>query len=411
MNTRTIARVLILSLVLLIPLGIWVAPGIVAGIVAFIAALSPLWLPAILVVAVIPLWITYVRSQYAMHIPYVVLELKPGPDTPKTARAMELVFYSLYHRTKLTWNAEYVQGVVRLPWSFDITATEGTVRFFLRIPKSHRQSVEMRLRSEYRDIDLDEVEDYAREVGFESNHMRARIREYKLTKADPYPLKTYEMYEEKTDTQPLDKVLEKLVGIGEGEHLFISFMIRPHQRARKKPWEEAYDSLHQDAHDEITTLLGSSRNTSDADEETQGTIHAIEDALKKPSFDCGVRAVYLADNDVYQETRAHLLETLFDVFEVEGRNGLAAFEPIENVAWPLSDILTAIPYGQEMFFYHLYRRRGYFAPPYYGDPFVLNTAELATLFHLPRVRRSSPLARAQGVRLEPPDNLPVEATA
>ena len=266
----------------------------------------------------------------------------------------------------------------------------------------------MRIRNEYRDIDIDEVRDYAREVGYEAPRMHLSVKEYRLAKPDPYPIHTYESYEKNDESEnPFHILLEKLVGVGEGEHLFISYMGRPHQRERKKPWEREEDALHHDAQQEITSLLGSSATPKELPEPEQKLIKHIEDALKKPSFDCGLRAVYLADNDAYKESNADLLNTMFESFNDPELNVFEAYDPRDNVAWPLSDVFAAVPAFGNMFFYHLYRRRAYFIPPYYGKPFVLNTAELATMFHLPLIRRSSALARAKGTRLEPPANLPI----
>lgn len=407
-NERTILRILVVSLILIVPFLIWLAPGIVASVFGFIWFLAPIWLPVLLLVVLVPLWILYVRSQYVASIRYTVLELKPGDHTPKSARAMELVFYSLYHRTNISRVMAILVGQVRLPWSFEIVSHAGTVRFFMRIPTAHRQAIESRLRAEYRDIDIDEVRDYAREVAFNASSMKLEMREYTFTKPDPYPLKTYEEYEAmKHPTNPNKKLLEKLVSVGENEYFFISYLVRPHQRERKRIWENPTDTLHKDAAKEIERIVGSGGDIHDLPEAKKKLVKAIEDALKKPSFDCGVRAVYFANREAFDEKKVQLLESLFNDFEDTERNGLVAFNPETRFSWPLSDIARAIPGFASSHMFNLYRRRAFYAPPYYGDPVILNTAELATMFHLPYISRSSPLARGRGTRLEPPENLPV----
>ena len=89
-------------------------------------------------------------------------------------------------------------------------------------------------------------------------------------------------------------------------------------------------------------------------------------------------------------------------------NSFSAYDPRERVTWPLTDLFALMP-GLEMEYYlKLFRRRAFFAPPYYGQSFVLNTEELATLYHMPKVGRASALSRSRaGSRLLPPDNLPV----
>lgn len=410
MPERIIFRILALSLLLLPPLGIYFAPHAMAAIVGGIGAAAPVWLPLLLTALLAPLWITYVRSQYIASIPYVIFELKPGEATPKTARAAELIFYSLYHRIEVTRFAALVTGQVRVPWSFEIAVGDGVVRFFMRVPKDHRQAVESRFRAEYRDIDLDEVRDYARETGWNPFSMRCAVREYTLAKPDPYPLKTYERHEsDDPPRDPLIEFLESLIGVGEGERLFISWIVRPHQQERRRLWEEPSDPLHQDARDVIVSLVGDAGNMKSIPESKQRVVAAVEAGLKKPSFDVGLRALYFADREHWKDERAESLDALFDRFSDTELNGFTSYNPESRVAWPLSDLMKAVPGFSGGYFLNLYRRRAYFAPPYYGKPFILNTAELATVYHLPHIPRVSALGRARGTRLEPPDNLPVVA--
>lgn len=409
MEARTLYRALALSLLLAIPLFIYLSPGGAAWFFGGFFFLAPLWLPPFLFALFAPLWLTYVRSQYVASIPYIILELKPGEHTPKTARAMELVFYSLYHRVNISRKTELLTGQIRLPWSFEIAAERGTVRFFVRIPRAHRQALELRLRTEYRDIDIDEPRDYAREVGFNPAAMRLAVREYTLTKPDPYPLKTYEVYEAnaKKTSSPFDELLKRLVEFGEGERLFISIIIRPHQRAREKIWQAERHTLQEAAAIEIARIVGPAGDPRLLPKETQGVVTAIENALKKPSFDCGIRAIYLAERGAFSEVKANKLDELFNGFNDAELNGFVAIDPKTRLMWPLSDIFAALPWVADSYLFRLFRRRAYFAPPYYGKPFVLNTAELATIFHLPYVSRASALSRSRGARLEPPEDLPV----
>ena len=409
-RNRAFYRVGFVSLLLIVPILIFVAPGVAAGVFGFIFALAPVWIPLLLAAALVPFWLSYVRSQYVASVPHTVLELKPGENTPRTARAMELIFYSLYHRTEITRLMALVVGQVRLPWSFEIVAHNGTVRFFMRIPTAHRAAVEARVRSEYRDIDIDEVRDYARTIPYSPLSMHLESREFEFTKPDPYPIQTYETWEnQKKPENPLLNLLERLVAVGEHEHICVSFMVRPHQRDRQKIWQEPTDTLHQDAQHEIQDLVGVEGRVQGLPEAKRELVDAIEGALKKPSFDCGIRAVYIAKHGEVRQENISLLETLFMGFEVPTRNGFVAYDARESLSWPLSDIAAAIPGFSDWYMFNLFRRRAFFAPPYYGKPFILNTAELATLFHLPYITRASALAGSHGKKLEPPENLPLVA--
>jgi hypothetical protein len=408
MLQRNMVRVLLVLAVLSVPLAIYFFPDVVAFILNVIGALAPLWLPALLVAIGWPLWLTFARSQFVMSVPYSTIELKPGPETPRSARPMELVFYSLYHRTEVTPLSEYLLGHVRVPWSFEVLAHNNAVRFFVHLPTAHREAVESRIRSEYRDIDIDQVRDYSREVAFDPYTMNLAMCEYSLQKPDPYPLKTYIAVEgQKNNPDTFNELLEDLASTSEKEYVYLSFIVRPHQRERKDIFSQSRDSLHDDAHEEITHLLGHAGELHAVSDEKKKTIAAIESALKKPSFDCGIRALYMADRAHFMQNADERLRHLFDRFGDTELNSFQAYDPKTKIGWPLSELFTAVPALLSLYLLQLYRRRAFFAPPYYGNMFVLNTEELATLFHIPHFARGSALSNLRGVRLEPPQNLPV----
>lgn len=391
---------------------IYLAPSVAAFIYTVVAALMPLWLPPLLVVVAWPLWLTYIRSQYVAGIEYVTLELKPGDNTPKTAKPMEVVLYSLYYRTSITWVSALLKGEVRVPWGLEVAASAGVVKFYLHVPVHHRATVEARLRAEYRDVDIDEVRDYSREVHFDSFTSKFVMHEFTLAKPDPYPLRTYESYEHGKERRDVfGEMLEELAAVGEGQHVWISLLLRPHQR----DWGHGYwdwlypptDELHERAQVEIQKLIGNEGDVRSLPAGTQETVAAIERALQKPSFDCGLRVAYLARRDVWDEARADALDTLFDRFADHTLNSLVPYDPRDVVGWPLSEVFHTAPALDMEYFLKLYRRRAFFAPPYYGKAFVLNTEELATLWHLPKAGRASALGRSRASRLEPPENLPV----
>ncbi len=412
MNRGVLLRAGAIALIVLIPVTIYLAPALAGFIVGVVGALSPLWLPPLLFVIAWPLWLTFARSRYVAGIEYTTLELKPGDNTPKTARPMEVVFYALYYRQPVEWREALLKGVVRLPWGFEIAASGGTVRLLLHIPTHHRAMIEARLRAEYKDIDIDEVRDYSREKAFNPLAGRVLMREFTLGKPDPYPLMTYEAHEHgKERRDPFAEMLEELVAVPEGQTVWVSLLVRPHQRDwGRGVWDWLYDptdTLHDAASAEIEKLVGRTGDLRGLPENVQRTVNAIEKGLTKPSFDCGLRVLYIADKRAWSIDRATHIESLFDRFGDATLNTLVPYDPRSNVGWPLSDVFAVLPGFDDEYFIKLYRRRAFFAPPYYGKSFVLNTEELATLWHLPKFGRSSALNRGSGTRLEPPDNLPL----
>lgn len=407
MDRRTLVRAVIVCALIAIPLTIFLAPSVAAFVYEVIAFLAPLWLPLLLVTFGWRVWLTFVRSQFVSSVPYSLIELKPGAETPKSAHAMELVYYALYHRSEVSWFQEYILGHVHMPWSFELASNAGRIRFFVYLPDAHRAAVEARIRAEYPDIDIDDVRDYSRLVHFDPFSMRLAMREYALLKPDPYPLRTYAESESASTMSAFHRLLENVVQVNEHEHLFISLIVRPHQREWSSPFKNPTDLLHEAAEIEIRKIVGAKGDMRGLSKNIQALVHAIESGLNKPSFDCGIRALYVADRRHYDESRASALNDLFDPFGDAELNAFGAYDPRERVGWPLTEVFAVAPVLAMNYCLNLYRRRAYFAPPYYGKVFVLNTEELATIFHIPHIQRASALAKMRGVTLEPPDNLPV----
>lgn len=408
MSPRQKVQSAIIIALIAVPVLIYFAPAFVAFLYHVLAFLAPLWLPVALFAIAWPLWLNVIRSRFVDGVPYVTLELKPGDETPPTAKAMELVFYSLYHRTNISRIDAYLRGKVRSSWSFEVYAHNGRVRFFAHVPASYRVLLEARIQAEYRDIDIHEVRDYSRELHFDPLHMRLTAREYTLAKPDPYPLKTYVAYEDAHEKRDVfGDIVEGLANTNENEHVFLSIIMRPHQRERYNIFENPRDTLHESAHVEIKKLVGSHGEMGKLAPTTKAIVTAIESALKKPSFDCGIRSLYIADRERFDESYEQKMSHLLDPLNDSDLNGFVAYDPNHRPGFILSEIFNAVPMLASSHLLNLYRRRAFFAPPYYGKAFVLNTEELATLFHLPHASRGSALARMRGLTLEPPENLPV----
>mgnify|MGYP003393680182 CR=1 FL=1 len=405
-------RSVLVACIVGIPILIYLAPQFAAFLYTTIVFLMPLWLPVLLALIAWPLWLVQVRSQFVSRIEYETLELKPGDQTPKSAKSMELVFYSLYHRIEPTRLATFLMGTVRVPWCFEVAASRGIVRFYIHIPTHQRAAVEARIRAEYRDIDIDEVRDYSRERHYHPTSTQLAMREYRLEKPDPYPLRSYEYYESGKDRRDVfEEMLEDLSTMGDGEELWLSFMIRPHQRDwGNGMWEileMPKDTLHIDATRQVQKLVGVGGVLRELSSARQELVAGIEAALKKPSFDCGIRALYIAERTQFSDERAASLDHMFDRFGDPEMNNLVAYDPLDRILWPVSDVLHALPALKYEYLLKLYRRRAYFAPPYYGAVSIFNAEELATLWHIPKVSRASALSRSRGRKLEPPANLPI----
>jgi hypothetical protein len=143
----------------------------------------------------------------------------------------------------------------------------------------------------------------------------------------------------------------------------------------------------------------------------RNVILALERATSKLAFNVGIRAIYIAKKDVFN--------TPFGIGGIIGNmkqfnsEGLNGFKPngdkwIAQFEYPWQDYKDIRRNMLSKRAIKAYKRRSYFYPPYQGKPLVMNTEELATIYHFPGSVSATPtLDRIPSKKGEAPANLPV----
>jgi hypothetical protein len=320
-------------------------------------------------------------------------------------------FLAIFHQTRDgNFVQKYKDGFLRSWFSLEIAGIGGRVHFFIYTPSFFKKMVESHLYAQYPDVEIFEVEDYTRAADFlNPDAWESWGAELGLVSADAYPIKTYIDYglhetgvKEEQKIDPLASVLEVLGSLKTDEQVWIQILIR----ATKKNWKEEGKKL-------VGKILGVKGEPS-PEEKMQAVaalspgqieiIKAIERGIGKLGFDVGFRIVYLARRDVFNFVNVASLMGAVKQYNSINLNG---FRPIKT---------TAIDYffkkqrelRLKRAMIDAYRRRSYFYLPYPRPSFVLNTEELATIYHFPgRVAETPTLERIEAKKGEPPANLPV----
>jgi len=132
---------------------------------------------------------------------------------------------------------------------------------------------------------------------------------------------------------------------------------------------------------------------------------AVDRKAAKPSFDCFIRVMYLAKRDVFFKPRVTIPINFFLGFNTENLNG---FKPKStSIKYPPFEDRRLYLKQRDVFWHYLERLvPGY---PETRETYVLNTEELASLFHFPgrTLAPASGLERIRAKKGEPPLNLPV----
>ncbi|MBI5004689.1 MAG: hypothetical protein HZC04_00675 [Candidatus Lloydbacteria bacterium] len=390
---------------------------------------APYWLTIVLGFAFWQMWLSYIHTRNIANLQWTMLEIKIPREISKSPLAMELVLNALYQKGSISnLLQKYVQGNLR-PWfSLELVSLEGKVHFFIYTQKFFSKLIETQIYAQYPTVEVTSAEDYTTKIpyGHPGSDWQMWGGEFTLTKPDPYPIKTYVDYglhkdpKEEFKIDPITPILEYLGSIGKGEQIWIQIMVRQAEERFKKPgtwfekrgWkDEAKDltaKLLKEAAERTKKLTGADKPgpiiQTKADEEV---ISAIERSTSKFGFDCGIRGVYLAREGVFNSVNVPGLVGSLRQFNSEHLNG---FKPARTTSldYPWQDIKNLRLGRMKARMFDAYRRRSYFYPPYDRKPFILNSEELATMYHFPgKVAETPSFTRIESRRAEPPQDLPI----
>lgn len=403
--------------------------------IQYVILISPLLLLLVLIIIFWPLWLRYVRAKQFLSLKYTVLEIKLPKDTFKSPAAMEVFLQSLHNTSDGSTFAQYWKGETRPWYSLELVSIEGRVKFYIWTEDRRKGGVISALYSQFPGVEVHETGDYTQSVHFDPETMRIWGAEFKFTKPDPYPIKTYIDYgldkdpKEEFKVDPLLPMIEFLGSVGPNQQIWIQILIRAHYDDQRKPGHlfKTADLWQDEAKKLVNEILVRDAETKtsagEPDPETGYTrlpiisegereiIKAIERSVSKLAFDCGIRTLYIAKKESF--------DTPFGVggiignfkhFNSENLNGIKQNARFWHLSlgdpWLDYKNIRRSRYSREAL--AMYKRRSYFYGPYEGKPLILNTEELATIYHFPGSVAATPtLERLPSKKAEAPANLPV----
>jgi len=378
-------------------------------------------------------WVKYVRAEFIYKEKVVLLGIRLPKETFKSPAAMEL-FLTTLHQTggEGSWYDKFWLGKMR-PWfSLEMVSLEGQVHFFIWTRASFKNFIETSLYAQFPGIEVNEVDDYTKSVHFEGDKMVIWGAELTSTKPDFYPIKTYIDYgldkdpKEEFKVDPLAPLLEFLGAIGVNQQAWIQIIVRAHKAEHKKAghfWKTT-DKWKDEAAAEINKILNRDPKTKVAmavDDSGSGQriivtpgeqdlVKAIERSLSKQAYDVGIRLMYIAAKESFASTNIPGMLGSFKQFNTEHMNG---FKPrgdqwSPKFSYPWQDFKNIRQNKMRAELLNVYKRRAFFFDPYHGNPMVLNSEELATIFHFPgQVAATPTLGRVGSKKGQAPANLPV----
>lgn len=403
---------------------------------------SEIWwlvLPLLLFGVFASLWLFYLYLLAFAKIPWGLLEIRIPKEIARTPKAMEQIFAAVAAidptRTFLEkwWKGKVIEWV-----SFEMVGVAHGVHFFVRVPVYYRNLVEAAVYAQYPEAEIVEISDDYTELlpqVIPNNTYDLFGVNFKLAKADAYPIRTYQYFEDPEEERrldPLAAITEVMSRLKEGEMIWLQLLVQP----TEKDWRKESDNI-------VNELVGEKKSApkknvvellldllievikapfvppefgnTKAKEGTESQknlmqfltpvkkdiVQAIEEKASKIGFHVNLRFIYIDNRASFTRVNVSAVAGAFQQFNTKHMNAL-------RLDKKTSTLVRGLFKKQRVF---LRKRRifeNYKLRLFEKAGFILNIEELATLYHFPATVVEAPrLGRVEAKKGEPPSNLPI----
>ncbi len=394
--------------------------------------------------------LTFVYSRIAKNRAkwkWILLAIDVPKDNEQGPRAVENIFAQLAgaHGSQDIEEIHF-EGETQKWFSFEIVSIEGYVQFLIYTEKGYRNLLEAAIYAQYPDAEITEVEDYTKVVpsAFPDEEWDVWGADFKLVKQQHYPIKVHTEYEDsmfKTFHDPMTALIETMSRMGPGEQLWLQILIKPIGITWK---EEGYKLVNELAGkpvkskanmlgtvgqvpgkiwDEVITHGFGGAPMEGVGEEkrempsnllhlTPGEksgIEAVERKLSKIGFSCKIRILYVGRKGYFKKSNAvQAIVGSIKQFNTEDLN--AIIPDMSKTAVTAHYMFKAMRKNwRKNRIMGWYKSRSHWAGT---KEFVLNTEELATIWHFPVTKEGQAgapmLSQTKAKKAEAPSYIPTE---
>lgn len=388
------------------------------------------------------MWLKYVQGKWFSGVKFIFLAIDIPRGNIQSPRAVENMFSYLAgaHGTQ-NFFEKWFLGEFQVSFSLEIISSEGYTQFLIRTPSQFRNLVESAIYSQYPDAEIVEVDDYCEGFPrkFPDDEYDVWGTEFIQGNHYMYPIKTYKEFEhqfgpdETMFKDPMAELMELCSSLRRGEHFWYQILLIP----------TGFDWID-DGESEINKILGEAPKTSflnkiidslinlisdlsemifslwgDVEDKTKDfkklsmveltpkqkkKIEGIEEKSSKLGFMCKIRVVYMAKKEVMNKAKV--------------ANGFVGYIKqfaaldLNNLKPDMKKTATKVSYFNKG--PRLIQRKNNIVNNYMNrddwagrTPFLLNTEELATLWHFPiEATANAPLIqKTPAKKYKPPANL------
>jgi len=291
------------------------------------------------------------RGREARSLDFVLLQVALPRENEIKIDAAEQLFASLFTIKKGGWFS-FLRPQKHL--SFEIVAKHEDIRFYVSLPSELRDLVEKQIHAAYPGAEVVEVPEY----NIFSEKGKVAFASLQLRSASYYPIKLYK----DLPTDPLASITSALAKMGEGEGAAIQILISPaDSRWQKRGRSFVAQIKKQEASPESAKFKVDAK-----------TLEAVENKCSKPGFETVIRIVVSAPTEAQAKNHLANIKGAFEQFS-SSWNGFK-----KRKLWFKKGFMIDFIYRYLPIFY------------FGNQKTILNSEELATIFHFPNKQVETP---------------------
>jgi len=389
-------------------------------------------------------WYIKITDSYAAKRKWVLLAIDVPKDNEQTPRAVENIFAHLAgaHGSE-TLVEKYWYGMTQDWFSLELVSIEGSVQFIIRTVERYRDLVEAAIYSQYPNAEIVEIEDYTTDYPtvFPNDRYDLYGTEFVYVENQALPIRTYPEFEHMLTRElkdPMHAILETMNKLGSGEQLWLQILIEPIDTEWKKEVIKRIEKITgsgKHAPGIISNIVaevgkfGSSASdqfsggsgiieAKPGDNKTGPMItllspfvreqaEAMSRKIKHIGFKTKIRSVYIATKDRFNAQ--HGREALIGAFKQFNTEDLNSLKP-DTAHVGVHAHYFFIEWRKNLKKTKLMARYKKRSVSYGRVPKVMNTEELATIWHFPTKTEFTPIRymvqQTEFKHTPPPSSLP-----
>jgi hypothetical protein len=292
------------------------------------------------------------RKREENSIDSVLLQVAIPRNNEFKIDVMDQMISGFYSIKKGGWSQKFdVQPTL----SFEIVARQEDIRFYIWAPAKLKDMVERQVHGSYPDAEVIEVDEY----NIFTPEGKVAYKAFQLGKDNFYPLKTFK----DLATDPMTGITSALAKMGPGEAAAIQIVVSP----AESDWQKAggkfiSDTKKQEADPEKAKFATSAK-----------TLESVDQKIAKPGFETSIRIVAVSTDEPSAKSHVSNIATAFSQFSGDLNNLKSRKIHYKG------GFMEAFLYR-----YHpMFNIMGNHAS-------ILNSEELATMFHFPNKQVTTP---------------------